>query len=54
MGNEAPDRPAAESADDLAGDHTTKTVSAFVMDCRRRDLDPAVLLDAGFLLRGAE
>lgn len=54
MGNEAPDRPAAESADDLAGDHATTTVSAFVAECRRRGVDPSVLLDTGFLLGGAE
>lgn len=53
MGNEAPDRPAAEPADEPVCDRTT-TVSSFVAEQRERGADPALLLDADFLLRGAE
>lgn len=54
MGNEAPDRPAVEMADYLAEDRTTTTVSSFILEARRRGLDPSPLLDADFFLRGAD
>lgn len=54
MGNEAPDRPAAEPADEPVCDRTTTTVSSFVAEQRRRGADPALLLDTDFLLRGTE
>ncbi len=53
MGNEAPDRPLA-MADYLNADPTTTTVSSFVVEARRRGVDPAPLLDADFLLRGED
>lgn len=53
MGNEAPDRPVA-MADYLNADPTTTTVSSFVVEARRRGIDPSPLLDADFLLRGED
>ncbi|GGL31740.1 hypothetical protein [Nocardia jinanensis] len=54
MGNEAPDRPTVTMADYLDDDRTTRTVSAFVVEARRRGIDPSPLLDADFFLRGAD
>jgi hypothetical protein len=53
MGNEAQDRPVV-MADYLNTDPTTTTVSSFVVEARRRGVDPASLLDADFLLRGED
>lgn len=53
MGKEALD-PAVAMADYLDGDPTTTTVSSFVVEARRRGIDPSQLLDADFFLRGAD
>jgi hypothetical protein len=53
MGNEALN-PAVAMADYLDSDATTTTVSAFVVEARRRGVDPSPLLDADFFLRGTD
>lgn len=54
MGNEAPDRPTATMADYLDDDLSTRTVSAFVVEARRRGVDPSPLLDTDFFFRGTD
>lgn len=54
MSNEAPDRPARGMDDRVIEDPETTSVSSFVVEARRRGLDPATLLDADFLLRGSD
>ncbi|MGW1737828.1 hypothetical protein ACWCPQ_03370 [Nocardia sp. NPDC001965] len=54
MGNEAPDRPTVTMADYLDDDLGARTVSAFVVEARRRGIDPSPLLDADFFLRGTD
>lgn len=52
MGKEARD-PTAAPADRL-DDPATTTVSSFVVEARRRGVDPSQLLDADFFLRGTD
>lgn len=53
MGKEAGDSAAA-MADRLDSDPAATTVSSFVVEARRRGVDPSQLLDADFFLRGAD
>lgn len=53
MGNEARD-PTGVMADRLRSDPETTTISSFVVEARRRGVDPSLLLDADFFLRGAD
>ncbi|MFI1462190.1 hypothetical protein [Nocardia carnea] len=53
MGKEARD-PTAALSDRLDDDPATTTVSSFVVEARRRGVDPSQLLDADFFLRGTD